>query len=355
MLPFALAVALTLPIIGYHEVGPVPATGWGARTDDFVEQMELLQATGYHVVPIADAYAYLSGARESLPSRPVVLTVDDGWECAYTQINPVLERMHFPWSLYVYPAIIGHGAHALTWPQVLELAAHGVDVEDHTMTHAHLMHRSHPEMSDAQYAAWLHDELAASKDAIEAKVHHPVRFLAYPYGDHDAAVEAEAKRDGYLVGLTSESGLNTRATNLMELHRLAVISDTTLDQFRAAIGLRALSLSAQSPASGLLGNQRTLSAIVDGHGRFDASSVHIAILGETNTTSTYDAASGRVTITLRAPQPRQQVVVWADDKNGERYAAIWTLYGSAEARDRFIAEHDRLANLPLHHTQKTRH
>lgn len=339
-----------IPIVGYHEVDPTPRTGWGARTEDFVEQMELLDATQFHVVPISALYDYLTKKRDSLPSNPIVLTVDDGWRCAATDIAPVLQRFGFPWSLYIYPEIIGHGEHALTWPQVLALQADGVDIEDHTMNHAHLMHRSHPELNDAQYAAWLENELGASREAIETQIGKPIRFIAYPYGDYDAAVEQQAQRDGYVLGLTSESGLNTRSTNLMRLHRLAVISDTTLDQFAHEIGLGKLMLENEAAVV----TTSTWTATIPDYDLIDPTTIHVSVLGRPDARATYDQRIGRVSVNFeQPPRAREEVVVLVDDAR-ERRAAIVTLYASDADREHYESMHHALSELPLHRTESTR-
>ena len=41
----------------------------------------------------------------------------------------MLKRLGYPWSLYVYPTIVGDGSHALTWKQIEELSSEGVEVE----------------------------------------------------------------------------------------------------------------------------------------------------------------------------------------------------------------------------------
>jgi len=337
-------------IVAYHEVDKEPRSGWGMRTEMFADQMELLAATESNVVPLAEVSDYLAGRIDALPPRAVVITVDDGFECAYTEIAPVLRRMGDPFTLFVYPAIVGSGEHSLTWAQIGELQRDGVDVESHTMTHPHLMRRSHPEMTDAAYAAWLHDQLAGARAGLEAHTGQPVRFLAYPYGDYDAAVEKEASSDGYVLGLTSESGTNVHSTDPLALHRFAPDAATTLDQFRAAVGLGALVLADVSPANGGVA-AGTFTATIADRQRFDPASVHVLLLGDPKTRGTYDAQSGRVSLTLPPrPKPRERVVVWADDAaTGQRFVAVETLYASPVDRDHYLALRDELAALPLHH------
>lgn len=350
-----LAAAVAISILAYHQVEAVPQMGWSVSTEDFNDQMQFLANAGYHVVSIASAYDYLKGTRPDLPPNPVVITVDDGFEDAFTTIAPLLQGRAFPWSLYVYPNFISRGTSALRWEQVAELSAQGVDIEGHTMTHPHLMRKSHPEMDDAQYAAWLHAELADSKSLIEQKTHRPVRFLAYPYGDHDAGVEAEAARCGYVVGLLSWAGPNTRNTNLMELRRLPMESDMTLVKFAAGLGAIPIELQEVSPANDAVGTPRTISAVIAHPAELDPASVHIVLLGE-NARALYDPRSGRLTLTLdKYTRPRQRVIVYGTRVADGRVAATaWRFYTSAEAKAQYDAIMQRLRELPLHHTQTKR-
>jgi len=257
--------------------------------------------------------------------------------------------------LYIYPNFIGHGADALNWPQVVELSNAGVDVESHTVHHPHLMHRSHPEMSDAEYASWLHAELAGSKAIIEARTHKPIRFLSYPYGDYDQTIEHEAAADGYVAALTSWAGFNTEKTKPLELRRIPIESDTTLDAFARGVGAVPLQLSGVSPAAETVATPAAVSATIVQHGELDPATVQIALLGESGAGS-YDPATGRVTVTLRKPsRPRQQVIVYGQRLSDRRpMAAAWTFYTSTAAKSRYDAIAQRLHELPLHHTQAKR-
>lgn len=150
------------PILAYHQVAADPQSGWAMRSTDFREQMESLAACSDHVIPIEELVDFIDGKRDALPPHSVVITDDDGWLSTYTDTDPILRRFGYPYSIYIYTAIVGKGADSMTWPQVVELARRGVDVECHTVTHPHLTHRSHPEMSDAAYATWLHAAIAVA-------------------------------------------------------------------------------------------------------------------------------------------------------------------------------------------------
>jgi peptidoglycan/xylan/chitin deacetylase (PgdA/CDA1 family) len=344
-------------ILAYHEVDPVPERGWAVSSEDFAEQMRYLAAAGYNVLPIADLVDYIAGRRESLLPNAVVITVDDGWLCASTEIEPLLKRFGFPWSLYVYPKIVGQGSHALTWSKITALQKAGVDIEGHTMSHAHLMHKSHPELDDEQYDAFLRAELDESKRVIESHTGQPVRFLAYPYGDYDDAVVAAAKRAGYEAGLLSWFGPNNRSTDPLKLRRFAMVSDTSLEQLRTALGAATLDLHDLSPAAeGVLStDQTTLTATIDDR-QLDPMSIRASFLGDTAADCTYDPQSHRLTLTWKDKprEQRQTVIVIATTKTAGRAIGIARFYTSTSAKQKYDALKETLSKIPLHHTDTTR-
>lgn len=345
-----------VPILAYHQVEAVPKMGWSVSREDFQNQMEYLSAAGYHVISIAALYDYLSGKTSSIPEKPVVITVDDGFVDAYTEIFPILKRYRYPWSLYVYPRFVDHGADALRWSQVAELAAAGVDIQSHTVNHPHLMRKSHPEMDDEQYAAWLHTELADSKTIIEEKTKTPVRFLAYPYGDFDSGVEEEAARAGYQLALTSWAGFNTTSTNRFELWRFPMTSDTTIAAFARGLGAVPLPVNEPTPAPDSVARPTAITATVANPAEIDPSSIRMVLLGQ-SVDSTYDPETGTVTAKLPTLKRSQQTVVVLAERAADRQpmSASWTFYTTDKAKADYEERSRKLRELPLHHTETVRH
>lgn len=236
-------------ILCYHEVDDAPnhatiprksATGSAAgeqlrytiTTKQFNEQLDYLQQHGYHVIPLSALADYLDGRTHSLPERAVVLTVDDGWLCAYTTIAPLLAKRHLPFTLFVYPAIVGHGAHAVNWTQVQQLSRQpNVEIGSHTMTHPFLTRANNPSVAGAGYETFLKHELIDSRAELTRRLQRPIRFLSYPYGDFDSVVVDTAKRAGYEAAVTTQRASITAATPPLQLTRYLLHNDTTLAEF----------------------------------------------------------------------------------------------------------------------------
>jgi peptidoglycan/xylan/chitin deacetylase (PgdA/CDA1 family) len=353
----ALSLVLTVSafaqdtvILAYHEVDPVPERGWAVSSEDFANQMRYLAAAGYNVIPIADLADYVNGRKPSLPPNSVVITSDDGWRCNYTVMYPMLKRLGYPWSLYVYPKIVGQGSHALTWSQIEELSGGGVDVEGHTMSHADLLRKSHPEMTDAEYDKFLTTELDDSRHIIESHTGRPVPFIAYPYGNYDNIVTAAARRAGYTAGLVSWIRPNTRSTDPMKLGRVKMVSSMSLDDFRSALGAPTLQWHDLSPASdGVLATRQMLMTASLDDPQIDPTSIRATLLSGTPIETVYDAESHRLTLTLgtKPREERQIAVIQATNAQGVRVVGIWTFYMSSAAQRRYAELKGKMAKLPM--------
>lgn len=137
--------------------------------------------------------------------RVLHVTFDD----AYTSVRaalPILEQLGVPATIFACAGLADTGAPldipelvaevrrapvelaTMAWDELRELAARGIEIGSHTVSHPHLTMLGDDE---------LIRELTESKERIEAALGRPCRFLAYPYGDEDERVLAAAERAGY--------------------------------------------------------------------------------------------------------------------------------------------------------------
>ncbi len=206
------------PILLYHVIGVRPA---GAPFPElyvpprvFVAQMNELARLGDHVVTLQELYDHWHGA--PLPSRPVVVSFDDGFRNQYTRALPILRRHGWVGTLNLIVAHLHEGTYGLGPREVRHMIADGWEVDSHTLTHPSL-----PTLD----AADLQHEVAGSRHELHALFGIPLDFFCYPYGAYDAAVIDATRRAGYLGATTTNSGKATPA-ELFTMPRIRVTAAT---------------------------------------------------------------------------------------------------------------------------------
>lgn len=324
-------------IICYHVVESPFDTEFSITRQTFLQQMQYLAATGYRVVSLADVYDYVAGRRESLPKNAVVITVDDGYRCVHSEIYPILKKYRFPFTVFIYPKWIGQSSYALSWSQIEEMAASGVDIQSHSLSHSSLTLRSNG-TANRTYLSWLRAELEGSKEEIEKRTGQPVRFLAYPYGDYDPLVASHASAAGYAAGLTCDFGPVREGSDPFRLRRIVIRKDTTLASFRRRLGAEALELEATEPLSGsrFEAGAPVVSATIRDFRTLDPASVQMAVLSLGRTPFSYDPRNGTISLVVREELKGnlQRAFVWGNDrKTGKRMEASWTFYLNPPSAD----------------------
>ena len=157
------------------------------------------------------------------------VTFDDAFTSVLRAL-PALERLRVPATVFVcsgyaedgrplrLPELADEGKSysselaTMNWDDVRSVAARGIEIGSHTVSHPHLTH-----LSDAE----LERELAGSRERLEDILARPCRFLAYPYAEHDERVRAAAKRAGYAGAFVLD---RRPATDRYALPRLAMLA-----------------------------------------------------------------------------------------------------------------------------------
>ena len=322
----------TATVLCYHIVEAPAAPRMHIDRETFRQQLRYLEMTGYNVVPLRHVYEYVSGKRSSLPKNAIVITIDDGWRSTYTEAFPELQKRKFPFTVFIYPNIIGQTANALTWEQIREMSEAGVDVQSHALSHPFLTHRRHRSMSDDAYAAWLNKELTESKRILEKHTGEKVQFLAYPYGDYDERVAEAAEKAGYTAALTCDFGKVKKGSDPLRMKRFVIDDKMDFAAFRRYLGATPMQLAEMTPKPGRNtdGEITTISARIPSFASIDPRSVGMALLSLGSTVPySYDARSGEVSLTLNEAVKTlkakyHRAVVWATDiKTGKRVEATW--------------------------------
>jgi len=317
-------------VLCYHIVESPQDPRMEISRETFEQQMRYLAVTGYNVIPLREAYDYAVGKRKSLPKNAVVVTIDDGWRSTYTEVFPEMKRRHFPFTVFIYPRIIGQTPIALTWKQIKEMSDEGVDVESHSYSHPFLTRRRNTALDDQHYAAWLEHELAESKRILEEQTGKTVSFLAYPYGDYDHYLVKNVAEAGYEAALTCEFGRVHRDSDPLRMKRFVIDKRMDFAAFRHYLGASPMKLEEMTPPPGEVVDfePSVIMARIPNYKSVDPHSVGMALMSMTGTVPyTYDPRDGSVSVTIRKELQGtlQRALVWAtESKTGRRIEAMWS-------------------------------
>jgi glycosyltransferase involved in cell wall biosynthesis/peptidoglycan/xylan/chitin deacetylase (PgdA/CDA1 family) len=215
-------------VLAYHAVAdlrddPVLAE-YGVPPQRLGAQLDALRAAGWTFVDLDAFLAGLAG-RDSLPKRAVLVTFDD----CYVDLRAGAEVLSGREVPAVAFAVAGLTGATNEWDRPLgaqelrlldgeglrQLAARGIEIGSHAMTHRPLARL------DPGEAAGEAKESAARLEALGLP--RP-RALSYPYGESSPAVEAAVRDAGYALAFTVTPGVVENGTNRLALPRIEVLA-----------------------------------------------------------------------------------------------------------------------------------
>lgn len=214
-----------VPILMYHHIQDLSKVSrakqrWTISPEKFQAQLEWIAREGFHPLTMAQLNAHLRHG-QPLPVRPIVLSFDDGWKEHYQTVFPILRKYNLTGTFFIITDSVGH-TDFVSWPQLKEMSAAGMDIQAHTVTHPRLEKLPSPK---------AFQEISKSRQLIESHLNKPVAVFAYPYGSYDDDVIEEVKRAGF-ESAVSVSGINngylTRADQTYTLVRFEVNNTETL-------------------------------------------------------------------------------------------------------------------------------
>jgi peptidoglycan/xylan/chitin deacetylase (PgdA/CDA1 family) len=229
--PIPSGPATYVPILYYHYIrinpNPRDRVGFGLSTPPaaFRAQMQYLADHGFHVISLHQAVVAIR-SHGALPSRPVVLTFDDGYADFFSAAVPILQSHGFTATSFVISGRMGWGGY-MTPSQILAADGMGFTIGAHTVDHVALA---------AQVPSRATWEMKQSKLTLESLLGHPVLDFAYPYGSFNLYDMAQAKSLGFETAASTMSGTWHSAGQLFELSRIRIGGGLPLAYFAKLLG-----------------------------------------------------------------------------------------------------------------------
>lgn len=217
-----------VPVLVYHNIGPQARGRLVIAAAAFDEQMRYLKREGYRVIRLEDLIEFTTLGRQ-LPRKSVVLTFDDGYRSFLRHAYPLMKKLGFTATLFIYTDYVGSGANALDWDDLRRLADEGFAIGAHSKTHSDLRRRPGEPME--AFGRRMQAELAAPLQLFKARLGREPRVLAYPYGAHDDDVADKVREHGYVAAFSVRREGNPSFVHPLRIHRSQIYADMTLQEF----------------------------------------------------------------------------------------------------------------------------
>lgn len=251
-------------VLTYHDVkdnvdGDLEQQDTTISTKNLSRHFAWLQAHGYHPISIDDLLDAQSG-KKTLPTKPILLTFDDGYESFYSRVYPLLKLYQFPavsalvgsWLQVETGKMVQYGdtkvprEYFLTTEQIKEMADSGlVEFASHTynlhqgitgnpqgnqMPAAVTLQYS-PETkqyeSQDDYRQRIKQDFIQNNKQIQQLTGKLPRLMVWPYGAYNEIITKIAVEAGMPLTLTLNDKENVSTSNLTQIDRYLIGANPT--------------------------------------------------------------------------------------------------------------------------------
>ncbi|MBN9485452.1 MAG: hypothetical protein BGO70_14410 [Bacteroidetes bacterium 43-93] len=179
-----------IPVICYHQVRDwKPADSKFSRiyivpVNTFAAQIKALKDNDFH--PILPDQVL---GKRMVPSKPLIITFDDGTEGQYTDAKPVLEKYGFKAVYFIMTVTLGKPGY-LSAAQIRELSGKGNTIGCHTW--------NHKRVTSYTTTDW-NEQLVKPMETLKSITGKIPRYFAYPYGLWNRNAIEQLKKYNYIA------------------------------------------------------------------------------------------------------------------------------------------------------------
>ncbi len=188
----------------YHHVSTSTPASTSVSPRQFDAHLAFLERQNFNVWTLGRILQALSNG-EAVPDNTVAITFDDASTSVYTEVFPRMQKLGWPFPVFVStePVERGYG-NTMSWQQLKEIAEAGNEIGNHSHTHAHLIRREKDETA-TEWRDRVTSDIDRAQALIESNLDISPKLFAYPYGEHSSELKAVVDEMG-LMGVAQQSG-----------------------------------------------------------------------------------------------------------------------------------------------------
>lgn len=212
-----------VPILLFHHIDRHRGK-WHVTPQQFEKELAYLARAGYHTISM-DTYLDAIQNNATLPTKPIILTFDDGYQDNFDNAIPLLQKYGMTGTFYVISGMVGNAAF-MTWGELMTMEKDGMEIGAHTVHHPFLTRLP---ILKALSEIWL------SKRDIQNHLGVDVRTFAYPYNDRNATVEELVRMSDYRDAVVVGPHRGDVYDDTFMIHRITIFQTEGVNAFEAAV------------------------------------------------------------------------------------------------------------------------
>ncbi len=226
-------------VLLYHRFGEDTLPSTNVKLEQFDAHIAELLKGGYTVMALSEVVRRQK-AKEPFTEKTVAITVDDAYRSVLTEGWPRLKAAGLPMTLFVSTDAVDAGhSNYMSWDDIRQLQAEGVEIGHHTASHLHMIH----EGGESSMA-----DTARATERFEAELGAVPPLFAYPYGEYDPDLESQIAALGFEAAFGQYSGPVAHWSDPFALPRFPINERFGgMDRFRLIAGTIALPVDDVAP------------------------------------------------------------------------------------------------------------
>ena len=212
-----------IPVLMYHSVttDKYNKNELKISKSNLKAQLDYLKANKYNTISLDQLHSHMT-KRTALPTKPIIITFDDGYVDNYTIAYPLLKANKQKATVFMIANCI-NVKNFLTSKQLVEMDKNNFKIESHT--------NNHDDLSKLTYTEQV-TTLKTSKIVLEKLLRKKILYVSYPYGKYNKSTPEAAFDVGFNLGVSTDNGFTSVFDNYYTINRIYVNAFYSMAKFK---------------------------------------------------------------------------------------------------------------------------
>ncbi|MCG8306870.1 MAG: polysaccharide deacetylase family protein [Cytophagales bacterium] len=185
----------------YHRFGDARYPSTNISLKDFENHLDYLKSNNYTLLTFGDALDYINNPHVPYMDRTACITVDDGYKTFKSNGLPLLRKYGYTATLFINSESVAGGTY-LDWDELKEVYEEGIEIGNHSHSHAYFLNKSASDRKDV-----FKEDVLKCQAEIEKYLGFRPTVFAYPYGEFDLKMKETLRELGFKGAAAQNSGV----------------------------------------------------------------------------------------------------------------------------------------------------